>query len=150
MGIKARFTQADVDKMLREKAERIERAILSRLQYIGEKFVNNARKNHTYLDQTGNLTSSIAYIVLKDGTRKKDNYKKSEKGSGGEEGLTKARAFIEELKVEFPKGYVLICVAGMNYAASVESKGKDVITASSITAKKDLEDAVAKFKNTLK
>lgn len=150
MAIKARFTPADVERMIREKADRIDKAILSRLQYIGEKFVNNARKNHTYLDQTGNLTSSIAYIILKDGSRKKDNYKKSEKGSGGERGLTAAKAMIEELKVKFPKGYVLICVAGMDYAASVESKGKDVITASSIAAKKDLENAVKSFKSTLK
>jgi len=147
MGIKAAFTPADVKRMIDEKMDRIDKAIIARLQYIGERFVNNARKKHTYLDQTGNLTSSIAYIVQKNGIRIKDNYQKSEKGSDGGKGLSQAKALIEELKVKFPKGYVLICVAGMNYAAAVESKGKDVITASSIEAKKDLENAVSKFKS---
>jgi hypothetical protein len=148
MGFKALFTNADVAILLKKRQAVIERVILDRLSYIGEAFVNNARSKNTYIDQTGNLRSSIAYIILKDGKRIKDDYKKASKGSDGESGVNAAKAYIDELRSQFPKGYVLICVAGMEYAAAVESKGKDVLTGSSIRAKKDIEKAVSDFRRT--
>lgn len=45
----------------------IDQAIFSRLIRIGNNFVNNARSGGGYKDQTGNLRSSIGFIILKDG-----------------------------------------------------------------------------------
>jgi len=146
MGIKARFTKADVKKMFDIQTKRIDDAILSRLQYIGENFVNNARNNNTYLDQTGNLRSSIGYIIMKNGKVLFENFKEANKGTEKAKGVSTGKKFAKELKVGMTKGYVLIGVAGMDYAAAVESRGKDVLTASSIIAKKDLIKAIANFK----
>jgi beta-N-acetylglucosaminidase len=49
------FNDDDLKGMIRERVERIEKAVLSRLQFIGEHFVRNARSNDTYRDRTGNL-----------------------------------------------------------------------------------------------
>ena len=143
MGVRPKFKKADIDKVGVQMLERIEQAITSRLQYIGETFVNNARnKNRSdggFGDVTGNLRSSIGYIVLKDGKRVSENLKQTAKGS---EGVATAKKIFNELKVKFNKGFVLIVIAGMDYAAALESKNKDVITGSSLIAEQDLREAI--------
>ena len=150
MGIKARFSPDDVRKMIKTKTERIDQAVISRLKYIGETFVNNARGNNTYMDQTGNLRSSIGYMVLKDGKKLFENYQLSERGTEKQKGMSTGKQLASELASGLTRGYVLIVVAGMEYAASVESKGKDVLTASSILAKEQLITAMEKIKNSLR
>jgi len=125
--------------MFAVRLERIETAIISRLIFIGEAFVNNARANGTYNDITGNLRASICYVVLKNG---------SKKSPGDIPANSKKR--MRELISQFNKGYVLIVLAGMDYASSVESKGKDVLTASSTIAKAQLKIAITNFKTSLK
>jgi hypothetical protein len=137
--IKPKFTNADLDKMFAIRINRIEDAVLSRLTFIGETFVNSAREKGAYSDQTGNLRSSIGFIVLKNGKVINENFQLAEKGTDKTKGLNSGKAYIKKLKEKFKKGYVLICVAGMDYAAAVESKGKDVITGSSIEAEQELD-----------
>lgn len=149
MGIKPRFTPADVSKMFEVKMKRIDDAIIARLQYIGETFVNNARRNNTYRDITGNLRSSIGYIILKNGRTLIQNFEESAKGSDKSGGVIQAKKFSKEIAGQLGKGYVLVVVAGMDYAAAVESLGKDVLTASSIIAKNQLREAIRNFKKTL-
>jgi len=115
---------AQVDRWAHEK----EMEIYHELGRIGETFANAARDNHTYKDDTGALTGSIGYAVLKDGEVKDRNLK------GSEDGKNAAKAIIQELALEYNKGWVLIGFAGMEYAAAVESKGYDVITGSAPVA----------------
>lgn len=136
-----KFTKEQLPKLVGEKLQRFNDAVLLRFIRVGEQFINNSRNNHTYKDRTGNLTSSIGYIILKDGEQLTENFLekpgpelKDEKLVGAEN----AKKVAQELARQFPKGFVLICVAGMDYAAAVESKGYDVITSSAITAKDDL------------
>ena len=129
------FTRDDIKRVLQLKLKRMDAAIVSRMIFVGETFVKNARANHTYKDQTGNLTASICYIVFKDG-------KKRSPGPIPKD----SRKLMDELKSKYMRGYVLIVCTGMNYAAAVESKGKDVLTASSIQAKNELKIAFARFK----
>lgn len=138
MPIKAKFSKADIKKMVQSQVEAMELAIINRLIFVGETFVKNARENGTYNDITGNLRSSVAYIVLKDGRKLKDNFEKSAKGTDKQKGINEAKSLIDKLKDNFKTGYTLIVVAGMEYAAAVESKGKDVITGSSLIAKQQL------------
>lgn len=132
--------------MLERKLNVINDAYYQQLQYIGETFVKNARESGNYKDRTGNLRNSIGYLILKDGKQLIDNFRPSSSGDGKtkteKNGQAKGRQKAAEIAQKFPKGYVLICVAGMEYAAAVESKGFDVITSSSITAKNDLIKAV--------
>jgi hypothetical protein len=142
--IKPRFTPASLQKDFERRLKQMDQAILARLQYIGENFVNNARSNGAYLDQTGNLRSSIGYIVQKDGKRiYSSGFERLKNGVLGKE---RGQAFMNEIRSKFQNGYVLIVVAGMDYAAAVESMGKDVLTASSIIAKADLKRAFKQYK----
>ena len=50
------------------------------------------------------------------------------------EGRHGAVKIVTELAHRYPKGMILVIVAGMEYAAAVESKGYDVITGSSLFA----------------
>lgn len=135
-----RFTKEDITKLLQQRVALIEQAVLMRLQRIGETFVTNARNNGSYTDRTGNLRSSTGYVVLKNGVQYNTGGFSQVKGGAG--GTTTGRRFIDEVKAKFPTGLVLIVVAGMDYAAAVEAKGKDVLTGSSQVAKKQLKEAI--------
>lgn len=104
------------------------------LTRIGEKFVNDARTNGQYTDRTGNLRSSIGYILINEGNIIRKNFKTSGNGTDKANGLKAAKEFTDKIKSEYSKGLVLIGVAGMEYALYVESKGFDVITGSAPTA----------------
>lgn len=134
MGIKASFTRLDVQRALQQKLQRVDAAIVSRMTFVGERFVRRAREKGEYKDQTGNLRSSICYIVLKDGFRRAGVVS------------PQSQQLITELTSKYMDGYVLIVVAGMNYAAAVESRGKDVLTGSSKKAKAELDKAFKELK----
>lgn len=134
-----KLNKSDIEKLLNERKKRIEQAVLLRLQRIGEQFVTNARDNANFTDRTGNLRSSIGYVIMKDGKQLFSNFQQVSKGKSG---VSVAKEVAKEAAANFPTGYVLICVAGMDYAAAVESKGYDVITSSSIAAENSLKMAV--------
>jgi gamma-glutamylcysteine synthetase len=137
------FTQGDIQKLVMRQAERMCKAVLSRLQRIGEQFIADARNDGSYMDQTGNLRSSIGYVILENGVQIElagfDTVKE------GKEGAARGKALVEEIAGKYPVGYVLIVVAGMEYAAAVEAKGYDVLTMSSIKAGTDLKKAMQKL-----
>ena len=54
--------------------------------------------------------------------------------SGGTDGSNSGKAFASELARKYPKGYVLIVVAGMKYAAYVSAKGRDVLDSAELLA----------------
>lgn len=122
--LRPQFTRESVEKHLNSVSSDIESKTLAALQYAGEEFVSKARTTQTYQDQTGNLRSSIGYVILKDGKVLSQNM------SGTNQGRQNASQATMEVGARYPKGMVLIGVAGMNYAAAVESKGYDVITGS--------------------
>lgn len=150
MGLKAKFTSNDVKKFLEERQRRIYKIIIDNLIAVGLQFVADARTNGNYLDQTGNLRSSIGFVVMHNGNVIVQNFEKSQKGTDRETGLSKAISFTDEIAQNYQKGFVLIVVAGMEYAAAVESKNKDVITGSSLKAKADLAKAVRSIKKMAK
>lgn len=120
MGISQTTPPNQIEQYLADQIERRERAIINALQYVGEQCLTEARDNKTYKDITGNLKSSVGYIVLKDG--------KSISESGG------GKAEIEKQASNHPKGIVLIVVAGMNYAAAVEARNFNVLTSAELLA----------------
>lgn len=141
--MKPNFTKGDIDKMIADRIQRYEQAVLLRLQRIGEQFITDARLNGTYKDRTGNLRSSIGYIVLKNGEQlTRGGFVQIKKGVFGTQ---KGQAFLEKLTLKFPKGYVLIVVAGMSYAAYVEAKGRDVLTSSSFKAEATFKKAIERI-----
>lgn len=135
MKFQQQFKMEDIKKAIIDKLERIELVILIRLRLIGEQFVKNARENANFKDRTGNLRASIGYIILKNGKRVESDFRS---GTGG----TTAQAIAAKVGAQFPKGFALIVVAGMDYAAAVESKNYDVLTASSLVAESMLKTAM--------
>ena len=93
--------------------------------------IREARNNGSYIDQTGNLRSSIGYAVLRNGAM----YSKSDFASvkNGHDGSTTGNEFINELSKEYSGGLVLIVVAGMEYAAYVSTK-RNVLASAEILA----------------
>jgi hypothetical protein len=140
MTLKADFKLADIEQYVLAQKDRAEKALIRTLEFAGERFVIDARINGDYQDQTGNLRSSIGYVIIKDGQQITDNFSHAGVGTDGSTGTAMGSLIAEEVAAEFPKGINLICVAGMNYAAAVESKGYDVITGSSLEIKSVLQD----------
>lgn len=141
MALVPKFTNADIQTYLQQQKGKIEQAIINRLEFVGEKFIVRARSNDTYKDRTGNLRSSIGYVVVKNGENLAESFP-GDKPAGVEQGKTVA----ENAASNFLTGIVLICVAGMGYAAAVESKGRDVITSSSLVAEQDLKAGLNELK----
>jgi len=134
-----RFSQGDIDGRINRFAVSIEQRIIWTLAMVGENFVNDARNIRTYQDQTGNLRSSIGYIIAQDGNIIQENIE------GKAEGRSQAKKIADEVLRENKKGFVLIVVAGMEYAAAVESKGYDVITGSVPAAKALLKSKIKEY-----
>ena len=122
---------------LQAKMKDIADIIIKQLSYIGEECVRIAREPHAhdYNDITGNLRSSIGYVILYDGKPVQYGASKTYDGSKGhgEAGPPAAEALLQKLQAKFPWGIVLIVCAGMSYAAYVENiHHKDVLTTSEL------------------
>lgn len=145
MGLKAKFTMKPVDDYMKSRLKLIDQAIIRRLQFLGEKLVNHARTNGSYMDQTGNLRNSVGYVIVKNGKIVNADFEKSSSKSGPD-GPAAARKLANELAGQFKDGYALIVVAGMNYAAAVESKGYDVLSSAELFAKTEFPRMVKELK----
>lgn len=132
------FNLNNIKKAIQNAANTMDRQVSERLQMVGDEFVANARINGNYKDQTGNLRSSIGYIVFKDGQPIEENFEVAQKGTDQKTGLNTGREFARNYDIP-DAGYCLLVVAGMDYAAAVESRGKDVITGSSLIAERELK-----------
>lgn len=124
---------AAIDKKIAKEINRAENEILKKLSFIGENAVNDARGNGDYLDHTGNLRSSIGYTILKNGetvrTSSFDRVKQEASKAKGE-----STKLLNELRTKFNTGFVLIVVAGMDYAVTVEARGRNVLSSSKLLA----------------
>lgn len=123
-GLKALFSRKFIQDRLNQFEESYNSKMLKTLLIVGEEFLNKARINGNYQDRTGNLRASIGYIILHDGKILNNSF------SGSNEGSLKGNKVAKEISREYTKGFVLIGVAGMDYAAAVEAKSYDVISGS--------------------
>lgn len=123
---------SEVEAYLDEQIERIEQRIIYNLSSVGEQCLTEARSTNSYKDQTGNLRSSIGYIIVKDGkVIRQSDFAVVRKGS---EGKSEGEKFARSLASKFPDGIVLIVVAGMNYASCVSAKGYNVLDSAELLA----------------
>lgn len=127
-------TLPDMDGIMVSEIKKMEDAILYNLAYIGERCVTEARTGHTYTDRTGNLTSSMGYVLVKDGqiVGQSNFESRSADGTGSKTG----KSFAQSLAAEYPSGIVIIVVAGMNYARYVADRGFNVLQKAEILAEK--------------
>lgn len=141
MPIRQTTSNADLDRFIENHVKRVVDSVIYRLSYIGEKVVNQARDTNkrTFTDQTGNLRSSIGYVIVSDGQIvRESSFELSEKGTDRITGQSKGRSYAERLAQQFPDGIVLIVVAGMNYATYVSAKGLDVLDSAELLAQREI------------
>lgn len=138
------WSEKDLERWYDIFVNRTEEKTYLLLAKAGEVFVKYAREHGGYHDQTGNLRSSIGYIITCDNEILTENFEQSDKGTDRTTGLGKARQLAMQVGSSNPSGWALICVAGMNYAASVEARGKDVITSAVTATEEDLRKQIQK------
>lgn len=124
--------ETEIDAYIDASIEKARNSIVQCLMFVGESCVTEARDNGSYMDQTGNLRSSIGYAVVVDGQIARS--KVSEQVKDGVAGKGEATAFLSRLASEHKTGICLIVVAGMNYAVYVEGRGKNVLTSAKLLA----------------
>ena len=144
-------SRTDVKK-LRDKLElgrgKLIDLLVKNMCYIGETCIKIARETGDYNDITGNLRSSIGYIVLSNGTVKKYGapVQTSGKKGDGSAGVATGNELLTKLKAEYPYGVVLILCAGMEYAAFVENvRGKHVLIDAELEAQRLIDKLLGKM-----
>lgn len=147
-------TENEINAEIKRELERVDKAVIYVLQYVGEKCIRHARslpspnpKNFpnfprvpphqpNYIDWTANLRSSIGYVIVRDG--KIVSQGGFEEVGGGKDGARDGRKYAKETAAKFPKGYALIVVAGMNYAQYVSDRGYDVLDSAELLAEREV------------
>ncbi len=143
MALEPKFTQAQIKARIDNFIKAIEKRQIQRLQYLGEQCVTKARLDGDYMDQTGNLRSSIGYVVFSNGTAIHQSF---EQTGAGLKGKNEGRAVAFKVGAKFKDGICLVVVAGMNYALAVESRGRDVLTSTELFAKQEMPKILAQLK----
>lgn len=154
MPIKQITPKAAIQSAINRRVERLLGALIKTLCYVGEEVVKYARdpNRKRYTDQTGNLTSSIGYVVLRDGEVVHESSFEQVNGNGKAKSRSKlsgskeGRKFLHQLIAENSSGLVLIVVAGMPYAAYVEAMGYDVLDSAEIKAEEMIKKMLRKLK----
>lgn len=132
MPIRQITPKSQIDAYIKERMNRLKQAVIYKLCDIGEKVRNEAIKSGSYKDRTKNLRSSVGYIVVVDGkVYKAGSFGKPD---GNSEGKNAGMSYARSLAGKFPKGIVLIVVAGMRYASYVSAKGYNVLDSSELLA----------------
>lgn len=129
MPIRQKTPRSEINAYINSAGERLRQAILYNLHVIGEKVVNRARttseKGRDFKDQTGNLRSSIGYVISMDGQIVDSSSFATV--MNGQEGSQQGKAFAESLVAKIPQGFALVVVAGRKYAKYVSNRGYDVL-----------------------
>lgn len=152
MGVKIQGFD-DMMAKLNSKAQRIvERYLeeLDKLGYDANGYIRDRTAEESWMDQSGNLRSSIGYIVVRDGEICKsggfNRVDGPKRGESSSDGSKEGRSYAERLASSYPTGYALIVVAGMEYAAYVEAKAnKDVLAGGEIFLKKEVRKLVRRL-----
>ena len=121
---------------------------------LGEQVVKRARENGSYTDRTSNLRNSIGYLVIHNGRIVQTSFTGNTPSRNGKGDLN----FSHKTGLDYAKDVAsnldrnktyLVWVAGMEYAAIVESKGYDVLQGSKDWAESEAQKQIEKFKRFL-
>lgn len=111
---------------------KIVRITLEALEAACLKVVEDAKGISTYTDRTGNLRSSIGYVIMQDGKEIVNNFEAMPGPKGdGVDGMNKGLQVARDAAKSFPASIIAVVCAGESYAVYVEARGLDVLTGSS-------------------
>ena len=134
MGITAKG-QNDVLRSMQQEIERNNKKIDTALRYSGEVGVSVARNHGSYTDRTGNLRSSVGYLV-----HSKGNSDEVAGFTGTSEGTNEGEKAIREVAAALSSEHALVMVAGMPYAENVERRGFDVLSQGALEAERTFKE----------
>ena len=139
---------SEVHDMLMREAERVERLTIRALSKLGEQCVTKIRDragDKSQYDQTGNLRSSVGYVIAHN--KNIIQYSTFNQVKQGSEGVKTGKDLAKELAKRYSNNYVLIVVAGMNYAEFVEAMdNKDVLASTKLWAREQVPLMLEKLK----
>lgn len=116
------------DIYIPQQLTEMDRVIIRLLIALGVECDAKARQDGSYNDYSGDLRSSIGYGVVVNGRIvKTGGFKQVKQGS---KGVIAGKALVRELATNYPKGYVLIVVAGSNHTEQVEALDNKVVLTS--------------------
>lgn len=148
MGIRMTTKLSEVHDMLMREAERVERLTIRALSKLGEQCVTKIRDragDKSWYDQTGNLRSSVGYVIAHN--KNIIQYSTFNQVKQGSEGVKTSKDLAKELAKRYSNNYVLIVVAGMNYAEFVEAMdNKDVLASTELWAREQVPLMLEKLK----
>ena len=134
--------KASVADYILKQGNVIEKALIYRLEYTVAQLENHAKLNGEYQDRTANLRSSIGGVVLKDG--KPVTFRGFE---GTSDGVKTGMEFINSLISKFQSGYVVLIVAGMEYATYVEDMyGLNVLKKTELQMRQEVDRIIKDLK----
>ena len=148
MGIRMTTKLSEVHEMLMRETERVERLTIRALSKLGEQCVTKIRDragDKSWYDQTGNLRSSVGYVIAHN--KNIIQYSTFNQVKQGSEGVKTGKDLAKELAKRYSNNYVLIVVAGMNYAEFVEAMdNKDVLASTELWAREQVPLMLEKLK----
>lgn len=148
MGIRMTTKLSEVHDMLMRESERVERLTIRALSKLGEQCVTKIRDragDKSWYDQTGNLRSSVGYVIAHN--KNIIQYSTFNQVNQGSEGVKTGKDLAKELAKRYSNNYVLIVVAGMNYAEFVEAMdNKDVLASTELWAREQVPLMLEKLK----
>lgn len=148
MGIRMTTKLSEMHDMLIREAERVERLTIRALSKLGEQCVTKIRDrsgDKSWYDQTGNLRSSVGYVIAHN--KNIIQYSTFNQVKQGSEGVKTGKDLAKELAKRYSNNYVLIVVAGMNYAEFVEAMdNKDVLASTELWAREQVPLMLEKLK----
>ena len=148
MGIRMTTKLSEVHDRLMREAERVERLTIRALSKLGEQCVTKIRDragDKSWYDQTGNLRSSVGYVIAHN--KNIIQYSTFNQVKQGSEGVKTGKDLAKELAKRYSNNYVLIVVAGMNYAEFVEAMdNKDVLASTKLWAREQVPLMLEKLK----
>ena len=143
-GLRPLWDKNQIQTLFNRLAQKAEDVIIQLLKRTGEEFAKTARISGLYNDQTGNLRSSIGYVIVKEGNILHQDFRDADKGTDKATGKQQAEQLAMDLSKTYNKGYVLICLAGMKYAVYVEAmENKDVVSAAALSAESFIKNESA-------
>lgn len=136
MGITRAFTEADVQATIDTFLAKRRKKVIAALQYAGESCVAIARDRFKagkqYRDRTGNLTSSMGYVVYDSLKTVTSNFVTI---GNADKGVREGKAYAQKVAKAHPSSIILVVVAGMDYAQYVANRGYDVLDSAEAAAK---------------
>lgn len=139
---------SEINAAIKAEAERVNMLAIRALSYLGELCIIEAKdrpQELSWFDQSGNLRSSIGYVIVHNG--KIIKYSTFNQVKQGTDGIKEGKELATEIAKQYVSGYALIVVAGMNYAELVEAMdNKNVLASAELFARKELPKMMMKLK----